>query len=79
VTRGGSFLCNEDYCMSYRPSARRGTDPYTSMSHIGFRLVLDADAWAQRRAALPSDRDVRPAGMHGAADGGVAAGKGKHP
>ncbi|SFA82532.1 Formylglycine-generating enzyme, required for sulfatase activity, contains SUMF1/FGE domain [Collimonas sp. OK607] len=43
VTRGGSFLCNEDYCLSYRPSARRGTDPYTSMSHLGFRLVADAD------------------------------------
>ncbi|RJF92753.1 formylglycine-generating enzyme family protein [Noviherbaspirillum saxi] len=39
VTRGGSFLCNEDYCLSYRPSARRGTDPYNSMSHLGFRLV----------------------------------------
>ena len=45
VTRGGSFLCNEAYCMSYRPSARRGTDPYTSMSHLGFRLVMDADGW----------------------------------
>lgn len=45
VTRGGSFLCNEAYCMSYRPSARRGTDPYTSMSHLGFRLVMDADRW----------------------------------
>ncbi|WP_084181619.1 formylglycine-generating enzyme family protein [Polaromonas glacialis] len=43
VTRGGSFLCNESYCLSYRPSARRGTDPYTSMSHLGFRLVLDAN------------------------------------
>ncbi|WP_229459112.1 formylglycine-generating enzyme family protein [Massilia cavernae] len=42
VTRGGSFLCNEDYCLSYRPSARRGTDPYNSMSHLGFRLVKDA-------------------------------------
>lgn len=39
VTRGGSFLCNSDYCLSYRPSARRGTDPYNPMSHIGFRLV----------------------------------------
>jgi energy-coupling factor transporter ATP-binding protein EcfA2 len=39
VIRGGSFLCNEDYCMSYRPSARRGTDPYNPMSHIGFRLA----------------------------------------
>jgi formylglycine-generating enzyme required for sulfatase activity len=42
VTRGGSFLCNVDYCLSYRPSARRGTDPYNPMSHIGFRLVKDA-------------------------------------
>jgi len=37
--RGGSFLCSPDYCVSYRPSARRGADPYSSMSHIGFRLV----------------------------------------
>jgi formylglycine-generating enzyme required for sulfatase activity len=49
VTRGGSFLCNEDYCTSYRPSARRGTDPYTSMSHLGFRLVMDESTWQQRR------------------------------
>ena len=41
VTRGGSFLCNVDYCLSYRPSARRGTDPYNPMSHIGFRLVKE--------------------------------------
>ena len=41
VIRGGSFLCNEDYCMSYRPSARRGQDPYSGMSHVGFRLVKD--------------------------------------
>lgn len=54
VTRGGSFLCNEDYCLSYRPSARRGTDPYSSMSHLGFRLVMDDSAWQdlrQRRVA----------------------------
>ena len=41
VIRGGSFLCSREYCMSYRPSARRGADPYTSTSHIGFRLVSD--------------------------------------
>jgi len=40
VIRGGSFLCDESYCQSYRPSARRGTDPSNPMSHIGFRLVL---------------------------------------
>jgi formylglycine-generating enzyme required for sulfatase activity len=42
VIRGGSFLCNEDYCLSYRPSARRGSDPHSPMSHLGFRLVRDA-------------------------------------
>ena len=44
VTRGGSFLCNVDYCLSYRPSARRGNDPYNPMSHIGFRLVEEGGA-----------------------------------
>ena len=39
VIRGGSFLCDENYCRSYRPSARRGNDPANPMSHIGFRLV----------------------------------------
>ncbi|AGW91957.1 sulfatase [Ralstonia pickettii DTP0602] len=54
VTRGGSFLCNEDFCLSYRPSARRGTDPYNSMSHLGFRLVMDDSRWAalQKQAQL---------------------------
>jgi formylglycine-generating enzyme required for sulfatase activity len=49
VTRGGSFLCNVDYCLSYRPSARRGTDPYNPMSHLGFRLVMDQKAWEESR------------------------------
>lgn len=44
VIRGGSFLCDESYCLSYRPSARRGADPYSPMSHLGFRLVKDAPA-----------------------------------
>ncbi|MFJ1259797.1 formylglycine-generating enzyme family protein [Cupriavidus sp. CuC1] len=56
VIRGGSFLCNQDYCLSYRPSARRGADPYTSMSHLGFRLVMDQDPWQARqtRANAPT-------------------------
>jgi sulfatase modifying factor 1 len=41
VIRGGSFLCDENFCTSYRPSARRGVDPYNPMSHIGFRLAMD--------------------------------------
>lgn len=40
VIRGGSFLCDPNFCMSYRPSARRGVDPYNPMSHISFRLVM---------------------------------------
>jgi formylglycine-generating enzyme required for sulfatase activity len=42
VVKGGSFLCNPDYCESYRPSARRGEAPDTGMSHISFRCVLSA-------------------------------------
>jgi hypothetical protein len=45
VTRGGSFLCSDVYCSSYRTSARRGADPMNSMSHIGFRLVMTATQW----------------------------------
>lgn len=37
--RGGSFLCNDDYCSRYRPSARHGCSPDTGMSHVGFRCV----------------------------------------
>ena len=39
VQRGGSFLCNDDYCSRYRPSARHGCSPDTGMSHVGFRCV----------------------------------------
>lgn len=42
VQRGGSFLCNDSYCASYRPSARMGCAPDTGMSHVGFRCVSDA-------------------------------------
>lgn len=39
--RGGSFLCNDHYCLRYRPSARHGGNPDTGMSHVGFRCVRD--------------------------------------
>ena len=42
VIKGGSFLCNPDYCESYRPSARRGMSPDTGTSHVGFRCAMDA-------------------------------------
>lgn len=40
VTKGGSFLCSDSYCESYRPSARRGTPPDTGSEHVGFRCVV---------------------------------------
>lgn len=43
VIKGGSFLCNPDYCESYRPSARRGTPRDTGSEHVGFRCALSAD------------------------------------
>lgn len=41
VHRGGSFLCNDAYCASYRPSARMAAPIDSSMSHLGFRCAAD--------------------------------------
>jgi formylglycine-generating enzyme len=41
VQRAGSFLCSDDYCWRYRPSARQGSSPDSGMSHVGFRCVRD--------------------------------------
>lgn len=58
VTRGGSFLCSDTYCISYRASARRGTDPLNPMSHLGFRTVMTPEQWktAQARQASVASR-----------------------
>jgi len=45
VVRGGSFLCNEVYCASYRPSARMKTSPDSGESHTGFRCVMSDQEW----------------------------------
>ena len=42
VHKGGSFLCNDSYCASYRPSARMAAPPDSAMSHLGFRCVSNA-------------------------------------
>lgn len=39
--RGGSFLCNDSYCSSYRVAARMPGEVNTGMSHTGFRCVKD--------------------------------------
>jgi formylglycine-generating enzyme required for sulfatase activity len=41
VTKGGSFLCANNYCLNYRPSARQGTAFDSGQSHIGFRCVKE--------------------------------------
>ena len=44
LIRGGSFLCNDSYCASYRPSARMATSPDTALQHLGFRCVMSGMA-----------------------------------
>ena len=39
VMRGGSFLCNDDYCSGYRVARRMKSSPDTGLNHTGFRCV----------------------------------------
>ncbi len=39
VTRGGSFMCSDNYCRGYRPSARMKTAPDTGLENTGFRCA----------------------------------------
>jgi formylglycine-generating enzyme len=39
VIKGGSFLCADNYCLRYRPAARRPQMIDTGMSHIGIRCI----------------------------------------
>lgn len=41
VIKGGSFLCADDYCINYRPSARQGHAVDSGSSNVGFRCVRD--------------------------------------
>jgi formylglycine-generating enzyme required for sulfatase activity len=43
VIKGGSFLCSESYCASYRVSARMGSSMDSSLEHTGFRTVATVD------------------------------------
>jgi sulfatase modifying factor 1 len=69
VIRGGSFLCNDSYCASYRPSARMATSPDTSLRHVGFRCV---EGGAVRKEAGVKGAD---AGKADDAGDGDSAGK----
>ncbi|MEM8906384.1 MAG: SUMF1/EgtB/PvdO family nonheme iron enzyme [Bacteroidota bacterium] len=39
VIRGGSFLCNDDYCSGYRNARRMGAAVDTGWNHTGFRCT----------------------------------------
>lgn len=41
VIRGGSFLCSDSYCASYRVSARMPLATDSGLNHVGFRCVAD--------------------------------------
>ncbi len=41
VHRGGSYLCNDSYCASYRVSAKMPGSLDTGLPHVGFRCVVD--------------------------------------
>ncbi|MEM1135719.1 MAG: formylglycine-generating enzyme family protein [Bacteroidota bacterium] len=43
VIKGGSYLCSEQYCSNYRPSARMATSIDSGQEHLGFRCVKDVD------------------------------------
>ena len=44
VVRGGSFLCNDEYCSGYRNARRMGSTPDTGLNHTGFRCVQEITA-----------------------------------
>jgi formylglycine-generating enzyme required for sulfatase activity len=60
VHRGGSFLCHDSYCASYRPSARMACPSDTGLQHLGFRCVMTP----AMRAARAAQGDTLPAPKH---------------
>jgi formylglycine-generating enzyme required for sulfatase activity len=50
VIKGGSHLCADNYCLRYRPAARRPQMIDTGMSHVGFRLAWPAGTKPRSRS-----------------------------
>lgn len=50
VIKGGSWLCADNFCGRYRPSARQPMEAATGASHIGFRTVTDMAPARQQSA-----------------------------
>ena len=62
VIRGGSFLCSDSYCSSYRPSARMANTVDSSTNHMGIRCVMSSRAWKARSSAEKADEPPPPGG-----------------
>jgi len=50
VQRGGSFLCSDSYCSSYRASARMHSSQDTGQDHAGFRGVITQASWEAQQS-----------------------------
>lgn len=51
IQRGGSFMCNANYCTGYRVAARMKGDVMSGSWHCGFRPVLSAARYEKFRQA----------------------------
>ena len=52
VVKGGSHLCAPNYCLRYRPAARRPHMTDTGTTHIGFRCIIRSN---QNRSKSPNN------------------------
>ncbi|WP_415224277.1 SUMF1/EgtB/PvdO family nonheme iron enzyme [Psychroserpens sp.] len=43
VMKGGSFLCHESYCASFRISSKMGVAIDSGSDHVGFRTLATVD------------------------------------
>lgn len=59
VQRGGSFLCNDSYCASYRPGARMAGTPDSGLQHLGLRCVMSREAWERARKSAGANKSAR--------------------
>ena len=51
IQRGGSFMCNANYCTGYRVAARMKGDVMSGTWHCGFRTVLSSASYGKFRQA----------------------------
>lgn len=55
VQRGGSFLCDRNFCQGFRVTARSHSTPDSSLLHVGFRCAASPDAGALTGRQIRSD------------------------